>query len=330
MALILLAPLTVVEFPGGWWRYFGFLQAYETESFGGGIGPAWSLTIEVAFYAALPLYVLAATRLLGRLPCRAATRVELSVLVLLAAASVVLTTRAHESGDVVLAFSLLGSFMWFVGGMELAILSASADARPGGRFASLAARHAGKAWGLAGAVLAFTVLVLPGLPDPFPRSYSGFEWGLERAAYGLVGFLLLVPAVFGPSDRGLIRRALGRRSLIWLGLVSYGIFLWHGPVLGWWHAHAPAALVGGSQLTSGNPALVFFGLLLVTLAATIPLAAASYYLVERPFLVRKDARLSDILRRSRSVRESTPSPPGALGTEQLRRLRAAWAQRGAR
>ena len=58
--------------------------------------------------------------------------------------------------------------------------------------------------------------------------------------------------------------------LLWLGLVSYGIFLWQFPVMIFVGEHAPD--------------LSWTGFTLVSLAGTIACAALSYYLVERPLM----------------------------------------------
>ena len=97
----------------------------------------------------------------------------------------------------------------------------------------------------------------------------------------MIAALILLPAIFGDSRGGLPRRFLEHRVLAWLGLVSYGIFLWHFPiliglrdggVLGWW------------------PAMKFPVLALTTFALTVAAAAASYYLVERPVMRLKHRR----------------------------------------
>jgi len=89
-----------------------------------------------------------------------------------------------------------------------------------------------------------------------------------------IGFLAL-PAVFGDHAGGFPRRILALRALSWVGLVSYGVFLWHFHVLDWLNR----ARVGGWL-----PGVDTVWLLLAGLAVVLPIAALSYYLLELPFL----------------------------------------------
>ena len=77
------------------------------------------------------------------------------------------------------------------------------------------------------------------------------------------------------------RRVLGSPLLAWVGLVSYGLFLWHQPLMPTVINH------GGDDLIPGMP---FVSLLVAMLAVSVAVAAASYYLVERPILRFKDRR----------------------------------------
>jgi peptidoglycan/LPS O-acetylase OafA/YrhL len=76
--------------------------------------------------------------------------------------------------------------------------------------------------------------------------------------------------------------------LMWIGARSYGIYLWHLFVMRW--------LEETWQLKD------FWPLLGATVVLTIPIAAASWYLVEAPLLRRKDPRP-----RSRA-RDESPVP----------------------
>ena len=61
--------------------------------------------------------------------------------------------------------------------------------------------------------------------------------------------------------------------MLWLGTISYSVYLWH------WIVAPPIA-----QALGGPGRLTFA---LVALPAIVAVAAASYYLVERPFLRMK-------------------------------------------
>ena len=113
-------------FTGDWWRYYFFLQLYDSRTLGLGIPVAWTLCVEVTFYLALPLWALAA----GRLSLRA----ELVALALLAAAGAAVQVAAgREALANVYAESLPGQATWFALGMTLALASVAAPRADGRR-----------------------------------------------------------------------------------------------------------------------------------------------------------------------------------------------------
>jgi peptidoglycan/LPS O-acetylase OafA/YrhL len=102
---------------GNWWAFYGFGQIYSPRLIGQGIGVAWTLCIEVTFYAALPVYAAAAARLTRR----AGGRAEAILLGALSAGS--LAYRAHYANILQTAevSRLPGYVLWFALGMGLAV-----------------------------------------------------------------------------------------------------------------------------------------------------------------------------------------------------------------
>ena len=99
--------------------------------------------------------------------------------------------------------------------------------------------------------------------------------------HALVALFVLVPAVFGPQDVSLFRRFLRWRPVVYLGVVSYGVYLWHNNFL------EQARVWCGFPLFNGS----FVMLLTITLSWSLVFATASYYLVELPILRLKDRPL---------------------------------------
>jgi len=280
LALTLLAIYPGVRLGGDWWRYYLFLQLYSADTVNGGIPVAWTLCVEVSFYLALPLWALT----VGRLALRSQLA-ALGALALGGAAVQVAALRLEVSH--LKAQTLLGQCTWMAIGMALAIVSVA----PPGRLARVARDHATWCW--AGALAAFAALALlrdhgGGLlgiiaalhtRQPYPRAMADVALTAVLTALGLA------PAVF--AGRGLPHRVLAARPLAWIGLVSYGIFLWHLTLAEW------LALPGvprqfradGLDLAAHLSTVPLF---VLVLAASCAVAAASYYLVELPFLRRKE------------------------------------------
>jgi peptidoglycan/LPS O-acetylase OafA/YrhL len=95
----------------------------------------------------------------------------------------------------------------------------------------------------------------------------------------LISSLLLLPAVFGEAEGGWPRRILGHRFLTFMGLISYGIFLWHRPLL------QAMSQAGWGQWIPGS---AFIVLLILTLSASIGIGWLSYRFVETPAMRLRD------------------------------------------
>jgi peptidoglycan/LPS O-acetylase OafA/YrhL len=88
--------------------------------------------------------------------------------------------------------------------------------------------------------------------------------------FALVSVVLLVRALHSDSA---ISRVLSRRPFVFLGRISYSVYLWHYPIFVWLGVTA----VGVGWLDGFAAGLV------------VAAACASYYFVELPFLRRKQA-----------------------------------------
>jgi peptidoglycan/LPS O-acetylase OafA/YrhL len=273
LALTVLAvyPGLLGVFTGEWWRYYGFLQVYTGgDSAAKGLAAAWSLCIEVSFYALLPLYA-AGMRRVGRKVARARRlRLELVVLAALAAASVATRALSLASGGTFLELTLAGTFAWFAAGMALAVLSVGPAPVA---LTGFVRRHPGLLW--LGAALSYGVLcLLLRVPQGTPLRYTEKQWLVQHVLVLVPAVLLVAPAVWD-GGHGAPRRLLRLPPVAWLGLVSYGLYLWQGGcVLELWRR-------GARDWVPGAPFVV---MALATLAGSAACAAISYYVLERPLM----------------------------------------------
>ena len=97
---------------------------------------------------------------------------------------------------------------------------------------------------------------------------------IKHALYGLTALLILLPAIFAEHARGPVQSLLRLRALAWIGLISYGFYLYHTIVIDQLNKLAKDAGI------SARYAFVAVGSFFVTLAC----ASASYYLLERPIM----------------------------------------------
>jgi len=284
VAVLVLGLLDSEHTPGvfgdQWWVYWGLLQSWSKETIISGVGVAWSLSVEVAFYVLLPFYAAFMARVLRGRDRDGQARMELILLVASAVVAVAVRGAVHAIWPTsVFGNQFPGTWTWFTGGLVLAVTSAwvaQREVKP--RPVRWATEHPLGCWGLA-----FTCLTLAawavGLPrDPFAR-ISTASLQAQHVLYAGTAFFLVAPMVFHDGRRSLPATLLSTRALAWMGLVSYGIFLYHQPfVFAFLDTRLWPPFAGIALYTA------------LVIAATTAVAAVSYYVVERPLLRFKEPR----------------------------------------
>lgn len=114
----------------------------------------------------------------------------------------------------------------------------------------------------------------------------------EHWFFAAVAFSVILPAVLGNPDRGVVRRVLGHRWMLWLGMISYGVYLWQAS---WLLELKRLGLRPG-------PMSVTLEWLVFGIDGALLLGAGSYYLIERPAL-----RLGSLVGHARARRAPVPA-----------------------
>lgn len=212
-----------------WWKYYLLLQSYSRTTVLGGLVQAWTLNTELAFYLLVPIWAFAIGAIARRWHPVRAELAGCVALALFAVASRAAISAVNPSWRGL-------SFQWlptnldlFAAGMALAVV---ASARDRIRLPKLATDgHVVAAWVAAWAIfIGYAVLVgAPStdmLQDPF-GAYRGWYWQVRQLSFVAMSLLLLAPLVLGSSRDDAVHRLLRWRPVAFVGLISYGLYLWH-------------------------------------------------------------------------------------------------------
>jgi peptidoglycan/LPS O-acetylase OafA/YrhL len=246
----------------GLFRNLTLTQIYTNNYLGSylhqGLTQMWSLAVEVAFYLVLPLLAY----LLLVLVCRRRwhpTRLlaALAGLALITPAWLILvhTTNWLPNG----ARLWLPTYLaWFLGGMALAVLQAM-----GARCYAFAAIP------LATVCYFIGSTPIAGAPTTSP---TGLGEALVKAGfYAVIGALAVAPLALG--DHGWYARLLATKPMVWLGEISYEIFLIHLVMM-------EIAMVEVVRYPIYTGSMLY--LFVATLAITLPLAWLLHRLTRVP------------------------------------------------
>ncbi|MFC9967887.1 acyltransferase family protein [Nocardia ignorata] len=245
-----------------WVSNLFLLQVFVPLTLTDGLTQMWSLSVEVAFYLVLPVLALAFVRLRGP-----SARWRVPVLCALAAVSLTWNLWPVPTPDAIHADNWLPAYIpWFAAGMLLAELIYRL--RTDARWPKLLANQP-LMWGFA--LVAFLISATEfGGPAGLERA-EPWQYAVKMLLGAIIGFGLLAPLVLRPADAP-PHRWLESRTAAVLGRWSYGVFLWHLVVLSMVFPVFSLLPFSGS----------FLYVLVLTTALTLPLAAASYALIEEP------------------------------------------------
>jgi peptidoglycan/LPS O-acetylase OafA/YrhL len=224
----------------------------------------WSLGIEEQFYLLWPLLVVLAMR------WRRGRALLLALALIGAAASVAAAAWLYRPDDADRGyFGTDSRAQALLIGCALAVALTWLGTRA---FAKPARPDAGRWRWLGGLAL----VALGAQAWLWTHADGGDAW-LYRGGFTVAALTvaaLLAQAVLSP--RSWTARVLALAPLVWLGRISYGLYLWHWPLFGFVNAQR-TGLAGPSLLT-------------VRLGLTVVVAAASYYLIELPVRRRSQPR----------------------------------------
>jgi peptidoglycan/LPS O-acetylase OafA/YrhL len=250
----------------------------------------WTLAVEVAFYLMLPAVALVALR-----RCYRSVRAQVGLLSTLVAAGVAWNIVGWAAGWGAVASHSPPSFLpYFACGMLVAL---ALECRRAGRLRPFSRRATVML--VAASVLA---LVANGYWHATDTSPDGFMIEVVADLPAAVAFASLIAALVIGTGSGL--GWLAAPPLVWFGQISYGFYLWHIPLIVWARGHG--------LLASGVPTD-----LAVLVPAAVTLGAASWYLVERPLMLRA-ARMRRVEEATRILRQPHPTKLRTLGAPGFR------------
>ncbi|AZA12605.1 acyltransferase family protein [Corynebacterium choanae] len=258
-----------------------FAQLYVPHGLAPGLTHLWSLAVEVAFYVVLPLAAI--------LLRRCSHPVRIRILVVLAALSLswgLLTPFDAVAHRWQLNWQLFPPAYtpWFIVGM----LAAEYETAPPRWLVVLCRRPI---WPLLVGVAALVCAATPVVAPPGLAHPTGAQFAAKIFLGTVFAAAWVWPVVFTPATSWFYRW-LSSGLLLWLGSISYGIFLYHLPLLEHLMALSAISPFHGNTLLIGA----------VTWMASVIVAYASYEWVEDPL-----RRLSGTVSTSKHAQAMSPT-----------------------
>lgn len=319
LVIAVLAVMPGIEVhPKHWLSHLTLTQIYWPELLINGLTQSWSLATEISFYLVLPGIAWFVGRR-HRNNVDASTRRQLWVLA--ACAVLAFLWLSMRTFTPVRAFGVvnmwLPNFMdWFATGMLFALVHNRLRLPNPPRWMLRLNRLADDVGTCLVLALGFFLLAATPLAGPYTFGEgSGSQAFARHYLYLAAAACFTLPGFLGTDGWGAWRRLLASPLMVYLGTISYGIFLWHLFVL------ETASHVFGIPGFSGW----FWLLWPITVAGTIALAHASYAVIERSAqrFSHSDRRLRPPWQRSALPTAPPPTPsPAHIPAEPPQQTRA--------
>lgn len=263
----------------------------------------WSLATELSWYVALPVMAVVTTTLARRRSVRAGFWVTCALLGASVPVSAAWRAWVSTQDNTHAPYSLWlpGFLVCFAGG---ALVAHVVEGSRAGVVQPVRLRRlANDRWALLSLALAAALLGTSALGGPpgFPDTFAQEQFRLACAT--AIAFVLLLGAALGAPETPL-NVMLGSRPAAALGRWSYGLFLWHFPLL----------IMLEDALDYPSGALGFLSRLGLVLAISIPLSAATYAWVERPTIAWSQRPQRE--RRERTTAATAPAVPTSTTSAQ--------------
>ena len=261
---------------GDWLAYLSLTQTYNGHDVDPSLTQMWTLGVELSFYLVLPPLTLLARRR-GDTPDRVLRR-QCGLIAMLVAGTVLWDVCSFHFPVLGLSATtwLPGTIDWFAIGMFLAVLSCVPQDCTALRTVRGALHDWSQAPGLCWtvALALYWLITLPvggplGLEVP-----TAWQHISKNLVYGALVFFMMLPMTIGRG--GTIGQVLSNPVARFLGRISYGVYLWHLPML------LLIQRAFNLPIFQGH----YWEYLFLTLASATLLGTLSWYLVERPLLRR--------------------------------------------
>jgi peptidoglycan/LPS O-acetylase OafA/YrhL len=260
------ADLSALFYFSNWWQIADSGNYFVATGAVSPLTHTWSLAVEEQFYLLWPLVVLAVLHVGKKFDRGIELLLGVSLAGVIASATEMFWLYGPRANITRLYFGTDTHAQSILVGAVLACVLTLVQRRRGEDGMAPVARSTP-------ARVAWTVVGLAGFAGTLALTYTlsgtatfAYRGGFLLSALSAAAIILGAVCVTG----GPIARVLSVRPLVWMGTVSYGAYLWHYPVF--------------IELDSSRTGTGGASLLAIRMVATFALAAASYYLVERPVM----------------------------------------------